>query len=72
VHISEVNSDSKHDPISVESAAAFSVVAHLIPESTPAILESRLSSRISARIQREMDLAAKVLSSTLTLELAGD
>lgn len=72
LHVSEVNSDSKHDPISVESASAFSVVAHLIPESIPVILESRLRSLTPAAIQSEMDTAEYVLDRRNILELAGD
>lgn len=39
LHVSEVNSESKHDPISLEAAMAFGIVSMLIPESVPAILE---------------------------------
>ena len=40
IHISEVNTDSRHDSISRGAVAAFKEVAHLIPENTPAIIES--------------------------------
>ena len=40
LHVSEVNSESKHDPISLEAATAFAIVSTLIPENVPAILES--------------------------------
>jgi hypothetical protein len=43
IHISEVNSQSKHDPLSFESLIAFRKVAHLIPEGVPAIIESRVT-----------------------------
>jgi hypothetical protein len=72
LHISEVNSESKHDPISLESMSAFSVVAGLIPRDIPAILESRLSPPTESTIQAEMNLAADILASAITLELAGD
>ena len=72
LHISEVNSESKHDPLSFESAVAFSVVAHLIPETIPVILESRLKSVSPDGIQLEMDAAADVLDRTEMMELAGD
>ncbi|ABF43619.1 hypothetical protein Acid345_4619 [Candidatus Koribacter versatilis Ellin345] len=42
VHISEVNSSSHHDPLTREAIMAFHRVAHLIPENTPVILESRV------------------------------
>jgi hypothetical protein len=40
IHISEVNTSSRHDPISRGAVAAFREVAHLIPEDTPVIIES--------------------------------
>jgi sugar phosphate isomerase/epimerase len=72
LHVSEVNSESKHDPISFESASAFSVVAHLIRGNVPAILESRLQQLSPAAIQSEMDAVEYVLDRKSMLELAGD
>ena len=40
VHISEVNTQSTHDPLSRASILAFHEVAHLIPETIPLILET--------------------------------
>jgi len=40
VHVSEVNTRSKHDRLSYASILAFQEVAHLIPESVPLILET--------------------------------
>jgi len=40
VHVSEVNSRSKHDALSYSSMIAFREVAHLIPEQVPLILET--------------------------------
>jgi hypothetical protein len=40
VHVSEVNTRSKHDPLSYGSILAFEEVAHLIPEEVPLILET--------------------------------
>ena len=40
VHVSEVNTRSKHDRLSYASILAFQEVAHLIPESIPLILET--------------------------------
>jgi hypothetical protein len=40
VHVSEVNTASKHDPLSHGSILAFREVAHLIPDSVPLILET--------------------------------
>jgi len=72
LHVSEVNSESKHDPVSRESASAFSLVAHLIPEGLPTILESRLSPLSVDVIQAEIDFTADLLESPIALELAGD
>jgi hypothetical protein len=40
VHVSEVNTRSKHDPLSYVSILGFREVAHLIPEHIPLILET--------------------------------
>ena len=40
VHVSEVNTRSKHDCLSYASILAFREVAHLIPEDVPLILET--------------------------------
>lgn len=40
VHVSEVNTRSKHDCLSYASILAFQDVAHLIPEGVPLILET--------------------------------
>jgi hypothetical protein len=40
VHISEVNTSSRHDPISTSAVAAFQSVARYIPEATPIVIES--------------------------------
>lgn len=40
VHLSEVNTRSKHDPLSYASVLAFQEVAPLIPEEVPIILET--------------------------------
>lgn len=40
LHISEVNTGSRHDPLSVNAISAFQSVAALIPERVPIILET--------------------------------
>lgn len=40
VHVSEVNTRSKHDPLSLASILAFQEVANLIPEDVPLIIET--------------------------------
>src|SRR5260370_24362277 len=43
VHVSEVNTRSKHDPLSYAAIRAFREVAHLIPDEVPLILETPIS-----------------------------
>lgn len=40
VHISEVNTGSRHDPLSIYAISAFRTVAALIPDSVPIVLET--------------------------------
>ena len=51
VHVSEVNTQSKHDRLSYGSILAFQEVAHLLPEDVPLILETPVS---------EMDIAEEI------------
>ena len=54
-HMSEVNTASRHDPISLNAVAAFGAVAPLIPEDVPVILESLIDegqSDVEAEIER--------------------
>ena len=69
VHVSEVNAQSKHDPISLEAVMAFRRVASLIPQDAPVILESRVA---EADIQKEMDNAIRALNPAEALAMAGD
>jgi Xylose isomerase-like TIM barrel len=43
LHVSDVNSESVHEPLSFESVLAFRRIAHLIPEDLPVILETPVS-----------------------------
>jgi hypothetical protein len=53
VHISEVNSQNKHDRLSFVSILGFQEVTHLIPSSTPVIIESIIGEdEIAAEICR--------------------
>ncbi len=58
VHISEVNSQSQHDSISLGSKLAFQEVASLIPEDIPVIIESRV---LESHISQELTHAAEAL-----------
>ncbi len=68
LHISEVNSESRHDPISLEAERSFEVVAALIPDNVPVILESRvavpdapLDQDVLKRIEEEIRLVKHLL-----------
>ncbi len=53
VHISEVNTLNKHDRLSFVSIMDFQEVAHMIPDSTPVIIESVVpEDQIGAEISR--------------------
>jgi hypothetical protein len=53
VHVSEVNTRSKHDPLSYASMLAYQEVAHLIPMDVPIILETPIASEeIEAEIAK--------------------
>jgi hypothetical protein len=53
VHVSEVNSQNKHDHLSFVSILDFQEVAHLIPPEIPIIIESMVSGdQIAAEISR--------------------
>jgi hypothetical protein len=68
IHISEVNSQSKHDALSFESVLAFRKVAHLIPESIPVIVESRVTEE---DVEDEIQNVSKALICE-RVALAGD
>ena len=56
VHLSEVNTRSKHDPLSYGSILAFREVAHLIPEPVPVILETPVrEDQIELEIERALE-----------------
>jgi hypothetical protein len=69
VHMSEVNSQSKHDPLSFESILAFRKVTRLIPEDVPVIVESRVG---KDEVLDEIHSAQKALSFEKVFALAGD
>jgi len=58
LHVSEVNAQSKHDPMSLESILAFQKVSHLLPADAPIILESRV---VESEIDEEIAIALDVL-----------
>lgn len=69
LHVSEVNTQSKHDPLTLEAMMAFQRVSRLIPEDIPVILESRVSEE---QIDKEIGNALFALNPESSLALAGD
>jgi hypothetical protein len=61
VHISEVNTASRHDPISPNAVIAFQSVAKHIPEEVPIVLETLIDEGQS-EIPRELQRAREALS----------
>jgi hypothetical protein len=69
LHVSEVNTQSKHDPISLESILAFQKVSHLLPADVPIILESRVE---ESEINEEIETALAALSPASQFAIASD
>jgi hypothetical protein len=69
IHVSEVNTQSKHDALSVESVLAFRKVAHLIPPHVPVILESRVE---ESEVDEEIQNALSALSTKDQPVFVGD
>jgi hypothetical protein len=56
VHLSEVNANGTHGPLTPESVMAFRKVSELIPETAPIILESIISEdQIESGIDRALE-----------------
>ena len=62
VHISEVNTSSRHDPISTSAVWAFQSVSRYIPEETPIVIESLID-------QGQSDLLTEVRNAREALEI---
>jgi hypothetical protein len=60
VHISDVNTSSRHDALSLYAMSAFRSVANLIPESVPIVLETLIDEGQSD-IPTEIDRARRAL-----------
>jgi hypothetical protein len=69
LHVSEVNTQSKHDPLSLESMLAFQRVATLVPRDVPIIMESRVD---ESHISEELGRALESLTPNAFLAMAGD
>lgn len=63
VHMSEVNTASRHDPISLNAVAAFGMIAGSIPEDVPVIIESLIDqnqSDVDTEMRRALEVFALV------------
>ena len=69
LHVSEVNTQSRHDALTLESIMAFQRVASFMPADVPIILESRVP---EAQIETEVKNALAALDPANTLAVAGD
>jgi hypothetical protein len=69
LHVSDVNSQSKHDPLSLESMLAFQRVSRLVPPEIPIIMESRVD---EAHICEELERAVESLTPNAVLAITGD
>lgn len=59
LHVSEVDSESHHEPVSYGTMLAFKKVSYLVPELAPVIVESRVA---QSQIDREAATAEESLS----------
>jgi hypothetical protein len=64
LHVSDVDSESKHDRLSFESVLAFQKVADFLPENVPAILETPVQ---GTELEEEVKIARQALSHDATL-----
>lgn len=69
LHVSEVNTQSRHDALTLESIMAFQRVASCIPLDLPIILESRVP---ESQIEAEVKNALAALDPANALAVAGD
>ena len=69
LHVSAVNSQSQHDPLTLEAVLAFQRVSRLIPADVPIILESRVG---EPEIEGEIQSALSALPTKDLLAIAGD
>jgi hypothetical protein len=67
IHMSEVNSLSRHERITFTALNSFRKVAHLIPADVPVILETPVQAdHIRDQVHDQIQLAEQVLSPTDT------
>lgn len=64
IHISSVNTQSKHEPLTFESLLSFNKLAEYLPNNIPIILESPVEPN---DIEFEMNLAASLLTRNINI-----
>jgi hypothetical protein len=69
LRVSDVNTQSKHDPLGLESMLASQRVSHLVRPEIPIIMESRVD---EAHISEELERAIESLTPSAVLAIAGD
>lgn len=69
LHVSDVNTQSKHDPLSLESMLALQRVSHLVPPEIPIIMECSVD---EAHICEELERAVESLTPSAVLAIARD
>ena len=58
LHVSDVNSEGKHEPLNLETLLAFKKIAPLIPQNIPVIIESVVGEE---KIEKELKLASYII-----------
>src|SRR5215472_11331971 len=64
VHLSEVNTGSRHDPLSEYAVSAFRSIASLVPENVPVVLET-LIHQGQSDVLTEVERARRALDQTV-------
>jgi len=66
LHVSEVNTESKHQPLTFESILAFNTLAQYIPKNVPIVLESPVT---FDKIDYEIEKTAYIFDNSLLLSI---
>lgn len=66
IHVSEVNSESKHQPLTFESILAFSTIANYFPDGIPVVLETPVN---QTQVDYEIGKAKLIFDSKMLLDV---
>lgn len=72
LHISDVNSQSRHEPLNLESILAYRRITNYIPPNIPVILESPVSSDLIDRELKNVSYLFDDMSFKSLLNISGD